>query len=204
MMKTITFAGHRPDKLYGYDLKDERYLKLNKFLEEMLEDKILNEGYDKFISGGALGFDTVAFLSVKNLKEKYPHIQNIIAVPFENQSTKWSTKDKSLYNWMKNKADDIVYVDTIEGYDRTGTEIGVFHRDKLMIRNEYMVDNSDLLIALWNGDNKSGTANCIKYAKKVLTNNTILINPNTLELTFIKNRKEDKEEFSLFSYMNTL
>lgn len=97
-MKSISFTGHRPNKLYGYDLKDERYLNLNKFLESILEKKIIEEGYDTFISGGALGFDTVAFLSVKNLKKKYPHIKNNLAIPFEDQPIKWSAKDQKLYN----------------------------------------------------------------------------------------------------------
>ena len=33
-------------------------------------------------------------------------------------------------------------------------------------RNEYMVDHSDKVIAVWDGS-KSGTKNCIDYAKKV-------------------------------------
>lgn len=198
-MKTIAFAGHRPDKLYGYDLKNDKYLKLNKFLEKILEEKIINEGYDTFISGGALGFDTVAFLSVKNLKKKYPNIKNIMAVPFENQHSKWSLKDVNLYNWMKNIADEVVFVDNLENYNRTDANIGMFHKDKLMIRNEYMVDNADLLIALWDGNNKSGTANCVKYAKNKLYNPTVVINPNTLEISYLDNL--NKEEASLFSLL---
>lgn len=198
-MKTIAFTGHRPDKLYGYDLKNDKYLKLNKFLEKILEEKIINEGYDTFISGGALGFDTVAFLSVKNLKKKYPNIKNIMAVPFENQHSKWSLKDVNLYNWMKNIADEVVFVDNLENYNRTNANIGMFHKDKLMIRNEYMVDNADLLIALWDGNNKSGTANCVKYAKNKLYNPTVVINPNTLEISYLDNLS--KEEASLFSLL---
>lgn len=184
-MKTITFTGHRPNKLYGYNLRDEKYLKLNKFLESILEDKIVNEGYDKFISGGALGFDTVAFLSVKNLKKKYPHIKNILAIPFENQYCKWSEKDQTLYMWMKYIADDIVYVDTIDKYNRTNSNIGEFNSEKLKIRNEYMVDNADLLIALWDGDYKSGTGHCINYAMDKLSNDILVIDPQTLELSNI-------------------
>lgn len=198
-MKTIAFTGHRPDKLYGYDLKNDKYLKLNKFLEKLLEEKITNEGYDTFISGGALGFDTVAFLSVKNLKKKYPNIKNIIAVPFENQHSKWSLKDVNLYNWMKGVADEVIFVDSLEEYNRTNANVGMFHKDKLMIRNEYMVDNADLLIAVWDGNNKSGTANCIKYAKNKLYNPTIAINPDTLEISYLDNL--NKEEISLFSFL---
>ena len=33
-------------------------------------------------------------------------------------------------------------------------------------RNEYMVDLADKVIAVWDGS-KSGTGNCVKYAKQV-------------------------------------
>ena len=48
-------------------------------------------------------------------------------------------------------------------------------------RNEYMVDNCDLLIACWSGVKKGGTYNCVKYAIK---NNKriIVINPNDCKI----------------------
>ena len=47
-------------------------------------------------------------------------------------------------------------------------------------RNEYMVDNSDYVIAVWNGK-LSGTGNTVRYATK---NNKVvlLVNPQTLEI----------------------
>lgn len=47
-------------------------------------------------------------------------------------------------------------------------------------RNEYMVDNSDYVIAVWKGK-PSGTCNTVKYAMK---NNKVvlLVNPQTLEI----------------------
>jgi len=45
-----------------------------------------------------------------------------------------------------------------------------------------MVDNADIVIAVWNGDekSKSGTWNCIKYARKK-GKKIIYIDPNNLE-----------------------
>ena len=54
----IAFTGHRPNRLYGYDLNNPRYKQLSKILKELL-DKI---DYDnpgkglKGIVGGALGY----------------------------------------------------------------------------------------------------------------------------------------------------
>lgn len=184
MGKICTFTGHRPNKLYGYNLKHPKYLELNKFLESILEEKIKN-GYDVFISGGALGFDTVAFLSVNNLKKKYPHIKNILAIPFEEQYIKWNESDKKIYFGMKKLADKIIYVDTVEGYNRTVAPNGKFNANKLKIRNEYMIDESDCLIALWNYDNKSGTGHCVRYAKNKLSENILVIDPKTFSTSFI-------------------
>jgi uncharacterized phage-like protein YoqJ len=45
-------------------------------------------------------------------------------------------------------------------------------------RNEYMVDNSDIVIAVWDGS-KGGTYNCVKYAEK-LGKKIIVINPKEI------------------------
>ena len=36
----------------------------------------------------------------------------------------------------------------------------------MQLRNQYMVDNSDLVLAIWNGKESGGTWNTIKYARK--------------------------------------
>lgn len=41
-----------------------------------------------------------------------------------------------------------------------------YEADVMQKRNEYMVDHSDIVLAVWNGK-KSGTENCIKYAEKM-------------------------------------
>lgn len=47
-------------------------------------------------------------------------------------------------------------------------------------RNEYMVDNSNYFIAVWNGK-PSGTGNTVKYAKKK-NKIVLLVNPQALEV----------------------
>nr|DAF66742.1 MAG TPA: YspA [Caudoviricetes sp.] len=75
----IAFTGHRPNKLYGYDLNNPKYKQLFKILRKLL-DKI---DYDnpgkriKGIVGGALGFDTLAYDSLYN-KKYLGNFQNII------------------------------------------------------------------------------------------------------------------------------
>ena len=71
MDKTLCFTGRRPKDLFGYD-KDKYYPIVDK-LELILEDFYL-QGFKKYISGGAQGFDQLSFWAVNRLKKKYPDI----------------------------------------------------------------------------------------------------------------------------------
>lgn len=65
--------------------------------------------------------------------------------------------DEKMYaNALKNAA-AVVNVNPIEVY--SGKHL-------YFDRNHWMVDNSDGLIAVWNGDYRSGTGECLTYAKK--------------------------------------
>ena len=158
MNKTCCFTGHRPSKLFGYDLSVTQYQTLAKLTYSYCDYLYTKYGVRNFISGGALGFDTVAFFAVNSLKSKYPDIQNILAIPFAGQENAWRSKvDKDRYNRMKSLADSTVLVENLDQYK--ATSIGA----KLNQRNLYMVDNSDFVIACWNGTT-GGTCNCLKYA----------------------------------------
>ena len=185
-VKTCTFTGHRPDKLYGYSLDNPKYQILAQELAKHLRWLIENERVKRFISGGAIGYDTVAFFVVEQMKREYEGIENILAVPFQNQFIKWREVDKERYFRMKAQADEIVYVDTLEEYQtKHDTPIGDFSNAKMQRRNEYMVDNSNYMVALWNGDKKGGTYNCVKYVLKQSHYNRIAImNPDTFELRY--------------------
>ena len=75
-------------------------------------------------------------------------------------------------------ADAVVFVDMLPEYEIVGYKEGEYYPAKMEKRNEYMVDHSDIVIAVWDGS-KSGTENCIKYAQK-LNKRIIRINPNNL------------------------
>lgn len=185
-VKTCTFTGHRPNKLYGYSLDNPRYQMLAQTLAKHLRHLIENEGVRRFISGGAIGYDTVAFFVVEQMKREYEGIENILAVPFENQYIKWNSVDKERYSRMKAQADTIVYVDTLEDYQtkNDNTPIGDYSNPKMQRRNEYMVDNSNYMIALWDGTS-GGTGNCVKYVLKQSHYHQIAImNPHTFEIKY--------------------
>lgn len=178
--KVCTFKGYDYKDLYGYNFSDVRYKELSERIKNVIVDLIEKKGCDTFITGGSLGFDKIVYYVVDALKKKYPNIKNCLAIPFKNQSSKWYSDDLNDYAYMKEKADSVVYVDTIEGYNTTGGELGVFNPKKLKVCHEYMIDNSDYMVALYRGDDKGGVSYCINYAKNKKLDGVYIVNPDML------------------------
>lgn len=187
-MKSIAFTGHRPNKLYGYDLNNENYNTLKTRLYSILSNEINHNDADTFITGGAIGFDTLAFDVANELIKDYGS-NHILAIPFKNQSDKWFKKDKEKYELMK-QSSTCVYIDQQKenkDYSVKGTIIGEYHPAKMQKRNEWMVDNCDMLIGCWDGVKKGGTWNCLKYAK-ILNKEIIIIDPKTFEIYYLEEK----------------
>ncbi|HBF3307630.1 TPA: DUF1273 family protein [Clostridioides difficile] len=176
--KTCAFTGHRTDKLYGSDLSNTKYQMLAKLLRKQIITLIEVNNVDTFISGGATGFDTISFFTVESLKNKYSYINNILAIPFEEQSSKWNNCDKSRYERMLGKANQVIYVDKLDLYNKSKNKKYTYSY-KYQKRNEFMVDVSSYIIACFDGS-KSGTLNCLNYAKEK-NNKIYLINPKAIQ-----------------------
>lgn len=151
LLSTLCFTGHRPNKLKGYNPKDNKELLW--FLHDIIVDCVENYAVDTFITGMALGIDTWAARIVLKLKEKYPHIKLVAAVPCDKQWAKWSAGNKAEWEDIISKADTVHYV--------TKTE---YTAHCMQLRNEWMVDQSDYVIAVWDGSS-GGTGNCVRYAE---------------------------------------
>lgn len=85
-INTICFTGPRPAKLYGYTKKEE-YQKIVNQLKEIIRG-FAKFGIKNYITGGAQGFDQLAFWAVNSLKKEYD-IQNIVYIPFQGQERLW-------------------------------------------------------------------------------------------------------------------
>lgn len=153
MKKTCCVTGNRPNNFpwkYGEGREHENYLaKMARQVEKLIES-----GYDLFLSGGALGVDQDFAETVLSFKKKVPEILLEIAVPCRAQAARWSEADQMRYRSILARADRVTVLS--EKYTR-------FCMQK---RNEYMVEKSDLILAFWNGVKKGGTWNTIFYAKK--------------------------------------
>ncbi len=149
---TISFTGNRPNKLpWGYDEKAKYARKIRKRLKNIVIDKI-KVGCQHFIVGMALGIDMMAAEIIIELRKRY-RITLEAAIPCTNQAELWQTNQQIRYRKILAQCDKITFV-TKEEYTSSC----------MQKRNEYMVDNSDILIAVWDGD-LGGTFNTINYAK---------------------------------------
>lgn len=166
--QTATFTGHRPNKLYGYDLRHPYYQVLAREILKKCEFLLLKKGVNFFISGCALGSDSVAFFAVEQLKRKYPdkEIKNILAIPYKDLAKAWkSNVDIDRFERMKRDCDGFIEVDSIPKYNPWGYTVGEYNWNKLDSRNKFMVDYSNFIIAI-SLDVPSGTQNCINYLKE--------------------------------------
>lgn len=180
-MINICVTGHRPSNpnLGGYNWNSDKNQRIMLKLYQTVED-ILKENPDEIVNcieGGALGIDQMFFRSCELLRERYPgRITLEIAIPFKDQPNKWfDGMDIYRYCNQIEAADFITYVDGLKDYQRTKTPVGSYNPYKLQIRNEYMVDKANIVIAVWDGS-KGGTGNCYNYAKKK-NKNIIRIDP---------------------------
>lgn len=161
--KTVCFSGHRPHKLPGHGMPhDKRTIRIKEALHKAVLDSI-KEGYRVFISGLAEGIDLWASEEVIMMKKIYPGIKLVAVKPIANQGENFSDEGKNLLRHALENADDIIC--TSEHYSR----------NCYRIRNNYMVDHSEKLIAFISDDaQRSGTNQTLNYAKKLNKKITVI------------------------------
>lgn len=149
-----SFTGYRPQKMpFGFNEQDPKCEDFKTRLRNTLE-MLIFEGYTHFLSGGALGMDMYAAEIVLQLRERYPHIALEMVIPFDDQPAKWQQGYKARYDRLLAEADIVTYT----GHSYT---LGC-----MFVRNRYLVNNADLLLAAFDGQ-PGGTAMTVKYAKEL-------------------------------------
>ncbi|APW79708.1 GTP-binding domain [Pectobacterium phage PP99] len=137
----LSVTGHRPNKLGGYSI--EAYSKLLVLATDQLSQLMP----EKVLTGMALGWDTAIAEACFNLG-----IPFIACIPFRGQEKLWPQQSQDKYDNLVSNAAEVVIVSS-----------GGYSASKMNKRNRYMVDNSDKVLALWDGT-QGGTGNCVAYA----------------------------------------
>lgn len=169
----LAFTGHRPELLpFGENELSAAAIRA----KTMILDEILSsaaKGCDTFLNGGARGGDIIFAEQVLLVKAtEYPNIRLITVVPHEGQANSWTEAWRERYFRIHELSAEVI------------TLASRYSRDCYHVRNRYLVDNADRLLALYNGCATGGTAYTIKYAQQK-NREIIVIDPNTLERTVI-------------------
>ena len=143
-MHRVCFTGHRPEKLTRHEKS------ITKDLEKEIRQAVA-DGLNVFITGMARGVDIWAAQIVLMLRDEGYDVKLICACPYEGFECGWSQEWQKAYREILAAADLVKYV--CKGYSRACFQI----------RNEWMVNHSARVIAVFNGE-KSGTKNTIDYA----------------------------------------
>ena len=172
----LAFTGHRPELLpFG----DNELSAASIRVKALLLDEIMNSaanGCRVYLNGGARGGDIIFAEQVLLVKAtEYPDIQLITVVPHEGQANSWTEAWRERYFRIHELSDQVI------------TLASRYSRDCYHVRNRYLVDNADRLLALYNGGATGGTAYTVKYARQK-NRDIVVIDPNTLERTVIPPR----------------
>jgi uncharacterized phage-like protein YoqJ len=154
------FTGHRPPDLGGWNEDNDVAREVKAWLIQAIERAYVR-GKRVFISGLATGTDMWAGEAVIALKEQHHDIELYAAIPFPSQASKWAEFNKKRWKRLKEEADSFTILFEDPSKDSpTWAWASLLHQ-----RNQWMVKNGSVGIAVWNGKEKGGTFDCLKKAK---------------------------------------
>jgi uncharacterized phage-like protein YoqJ len=141
----LGITGHRPDKLGGYAPNP-----VHDLVKRGIRNKLLHHQPSILITGMALGTDQWAAEICIELRIPFAAF-----MPYRNFGDNWPDRSQAHLQWLLTKAHQVVYVSDTQGFSNM----------KLQMRNMWIVDNCNLLLAVYNGT-PGGTKNCLGYAMR--------------------------------------
>ena len=145
-LRRCCFTGHRPEKLTA----DSEAIKALLAAEI---DAAIADGITVFITGMARGVDMWAAELVLARRATNPGVTLFCAIPYEGFEKKWADTWRDLYQSILAQAN--------------GSKVFQprFTYASFQERNRWMVNHSERVIAVFNGE-KGGTKNTLDYARK--------------------------------------
>ena len=130
---------------------------------------MVENGVMDFYSGGADGVDCWASLIVLELRQKNPALKLHLILPHERQADRWSNSTQERYRLILDQADSVEYVSQ------------EYYEGCMLDRNHRLVETAGVLLAVYNGERRGGTAATVRYARK-LERKIILLDPVSLKI----------------------
>lgn len=168
--KSCCFTGHRPQSFaFQFDEQHADCVRLKALLRQEIESLITIHKVKHYITGMALGVDQWAAEAVLELKEKYPEVTLEMALPCETQAVNWTKQQRKRYFSIAERSD-------IETMLQRAYTTNCMNK-----RNRYMVSNSQIVLAVWNGK-FGGTGHTVNFAKR-LGREIVCIHPETFQVS---------------------
>ena len=124
---------------------------IEKLLRETLERLVEERGVRVFYIGGMGEFDELFTRTVRSMKREYPSLRLVLVAPY---LTERLNMDKAFYEALY---DEILIPAELDG---------IHPKAAIGLRNRWMVDRSDIVIAALHRD-FGGAAEAVRYAEKV-------------------------------------
>lgn len=142
--KSCCFTGHRK-------LPDGQRVAIMERTETAVK-KLLSGGINRFLLGGAVGYDAEVAKLLFRLKNECCGIKVVLIYPFDGYTDRWNDAQKAEYAKLLPQYDKV-----IKASERSG-------REAYLLRNRILVDSSAVCIAYCHKQ-RSGTAYTVRYAK---------------------------------------
>lgn len=142
----ISGTGHRPHYLneeYNYDGP------LSQWIMDETRRILIEKNPSEVTSGMAIGYDTMLALVTLEL-----NIPLFAAIPFKGQESKWPKSSQEIFHKILANSLTTTVIVCDGGYAGW----------KFIQRDKFMVDRADEVLACYNGEEKGGTYQTVKYA----------------------------------------
>ena len=146
-------TGHRPKGFpFSRNIDSTIY---NEYLTKLETEvkRFITDGYTHFITGMADGADIDFANSVIKFIDSGFSISLEAAIPYPIHTSHNVTE----YSCERNRI--------LKRCSKVTVASPYYHKGCMQIRNEYMVDNSDIVLAIWSGNETGETWNTIRYAR---------------------------------------
>lgn len=169
---TVCFTGPRPAHIFSQQPYDpSRRADYQKIIEKIKEVvlELYGKGNTVFLSGGAQGFDQLAFWAVHYCKREIPELKNVVVKPFDGQERKWSRTglfSQKEYEKMLRQADLILTCARLTEDTRADAAKALFYRNQVMVTVSRIVVGMGEPEDWAKGRIRGGTGNCLAYAKE--------------------------------------
>lgn len=174
--RACAFTGHRPQKLpWRSDKTAPGCVELKETLAAQIA-ALVEDGYTEFLTGMAEGVDIWAAQIVLSLRVTNPSLRLHCILPCAEQSVRWSVASQEQHHAILEQADSIIFVNRAD------------KKNCMLERDHFLVSYASLVLAVYNGEKRGGTAATVRYAQK-LGRKLIVIDPVTLTVT-----REEKQE----------